>query len=144
MKYKIINITKKKEYKKYLYKCLAPMPYRRYRNRYEYLQKAIPNGFCKKILEYRDDIIGQIEYSPAEVSGLPISGDGIFVMNCIWVLRKAKGHNFGRILLNNAIQSINKENTIGIATLALENHPSPWLKKNQIENWVLKRLILSR
>lgn len=109
------------------------MPYRKYRNRYEYLQRVITNGFCKKILEYRGDIIGQIEYLPAEVSEPPISGDGIFVMNCIWVLRKAKGHNFGRILLNNAIQSINKENAIGIATIALKNHPSPWLKKNQIE-----------
>jgi GNAT superfamily N-acetyltransferase len=130
---KIINIIGREKYEKFLYKCLSPMPYRKYRRREEYLRGSIPGGFCKKILEWEGEIVGQIEYAPCRYSGLPIEGEGIFVMNCIWVLRKAKGHNLGKLLLEDAISSIKKENAEGFATIALENHPSPWLKVKQLE-----------
>jgi ribosomal protein S18 acetylase RimI-like enzyme len=130
---KIIDITGKKEYEKYLYKCLAPMPCRKYRKRHEYLQNAIPNGFHKKIIELNGDIVGQIEYAPAEVSGLPIYGNGIFVMNCIWILRRAKRCNLGKMLLDDVILSCKKESAEGLATIGLENYPSPWLKRDQME-----------
>ena len=133
MAFKIIDITKKKEYEKYLYKCLAPMPYRKYRKRHEYLQNAIPKGFHKKIVELNGEIVGQIEYSPSEVSALPISGNDIFVMNCIWILRRAKGRNLGKVLLDEVILSSKKENAKGLATIGLKNHPSPWLKRDQME-----------
>lgn len=140
MQLKIIDITKKKEYEKYLYKCLAPMPFRKYKNRQEYLKKAIPVGFHKNILEFNGKIVGQIEYAPAGASGLPIFGKNLFVMNCIWVLRKAKGNNFGRILLEDAISTIRKNGANGIATIALENHPSPWLKIRRIEKLGFKAI----
>jgi len=129
----IFDIAYNKEYEKYLYRCLAPMPYRKYKKRDDYLKNAIPNGFHKKLLEVDGEIVGQIEYSLAELSGFPISGEGIYVMNCIWILRKVKGNNLGKLLLNNAISSLEKENAEGIATLGLENHPSPWLKRDRIE-----------
>ena len=92
----IIDITEKSEYEKYLYRCLAPMPFRKYKKRQNYLEVAIPKGFHKKLLIFGGGVVGQIEYAPAEVSGYPIIGDNVIVMNCIWVLRKAKGHNFGK------------------------------------------------
>jgi len=129
----IIDITEGEKYEKYLYKCLCPMPYRKYRSRDAYLHTAIPKGFRKKILVWNRDIVGTIEYAPAEFSGLPILGSNIYVMNCIWVLRRAKGHNFGKALISNIIQEIQTVNAKGLATIALENYPSPWLKKEQIE-----------
>jgi hypothetical protein len=93
---KIVDITEVGKYSKYLYKCLAPMPFRRYSNRQEYLQKAIPKGFHKKILILNREVVGAIEYAPAETSGYPITGHDVIVMNCVWVLRKARGHNFGK------------------------------------------------
>jgi len=129
----ITEITENKKYEKYLYKCLAPMPYRKYKKRYEYLQATVSKGFQKKILIWNKEIVGTIEYAPAEFSGLPILGSNIYVMNCIWVLRRAKGHNFGRALINDIIQEIQTMNAKGLATIALENYPSPWLKKEQIE-----------
>ncbi|TET90553.1 MAG: hypothetical protein E3J35_05610 [Methanomassiliicoccales archaeon] len=107
------------------------MPSRKYRRRAQYLERAVPKGFRKKIMFLKGDAIGQIEYAPAEASGLPISGNGIIVMNCIWVLRRAKGHNLGRTLLADSIHR--ERNATGFATIALENHPSPWMKKDQIE-----------
>jgi len=128
---KIVDITRMDEYQKYLYKCLAPMPFRKYSNREEYLKKAIPKGFHKKLLVFDGEIVGQIEYSPAGVSGYPITGDNIIVMNCIWVLRKAKRHNFGRLLLEDMMKSERK--AAGFCTIALENHWSPWFEKWQME-----------
>jgi hypothetical protein len=133
----ILDITKNSKYKKYLYKCLAPMPFRKYKKRHKYLETAIPKGFHKKLLLLSGEIVGQIEYAPAETSGYPIEGD-IIVMNCIWVLRKAKGHNFGKQLLYSMIES--EKNVTGFATIALENHWSPWFKKEQIESLGFKPL----
>ena len=129
MQPKIIDITTNKQYEKYLDDCL-PIRFRKFMD--EYLKDPIPNGLHKKILIWNNGVVGQIEYSPAEVSSLPIKGDRVFVLNCIWVLRRAKGNNFGRILLGDTIRSI-KDKAFGLATIALENHPSNWLKKWHLE-----------
>lgn len=135
---KIIDIVENKEYERYFYKCLAPHPYRPYRRRREYLEWAIPRGFRKKILIFNGDVVGQIQYAPAEASGYPMKGRRVVVLNCIWVLRRAKGHNFGKTLLDAVIER--EPNAIGIATIALENHYSPWFKKWQMEKLGLESL----
>lgn len=104
-KAEIIDIFEDIRYERYLYRCLAPMPFRKHRKRREYLEAVIPKGFHKKLLIFDGGIVGQIEYAPAEVCGYPITGADIIVMNCIWVLRKAKGHNFGRQLLADMTES---------------------------------------
>lgn len=128
---KVVDITENSEYERYLYKCLAPLPFRKYRRRREYLEATIPKGFHKKLLILSGEIVGQIEYAPAETSGYPIMGDSVIVMNCIWVLRKAKGRNLGKQLLADMMKSEKK--AVGFATIALEDHWSPWLRKEQME-----------
>jgi hypothetical protein len=128
---KITDITQNAKYEKQLYKCLAPMPFGRYSNRREYLQKAVSKGFHKKLLILNGEVVGQIEYAPAEISGYPITGDGVIVMNCVWVLRKARSHNFGKMLVEDMVKS--EKDAAGFATIALEGHWSPWFKKSQIE-----------
>ena len=127
----ILDITGSEEYEAYLYRCLAPMPFRRYRKRRQYLEEVIPQGFHKAILIFRGDVVGQIEYAPAPASGLPISGGDVVVMNCIWVLRRAKGHRFGRLLLDYMMES--EREAAGFSTIALEGHPSGWLKRWQMK-----------
>jgi hypothetical protein len=56
------------------------------------------------------------------------------------VLRKAKGRNFGKQLLKDIIG--NKKDADGFATIALENHKSPWFKEWQMENLGFKSLDL--
>ncbi len=107
------------------------MPFRKYRRRLHYLEASIPRGFHKKIALLDGDIVGQIEHAPAEASGLPISGDRVVVMNCIWVLRRAKGHNLGRTLLENSIHE--QKDAAGFATIGLEGHFTPWMKRDQME-----------
>jgi hypothetical protein len=96
---RIVDITRMRSYEKYLNTCLVGLPSKSYRKRSEYLEKSIPNGFHKKLLIHKKEVVGQIEYSPSEVSYYPIKGENLIVMNCIWVLRKGKGHDFGRQLL---------------------------------------------
>ena len=126
----ILDIAQNGEYQGYLYKCLTG-PLRKYRKRSEYLESAIPKGFHKKLLILKGDVVGAIEYAPTEGSGLPIAGDNVIVMNCIWVLRRAKGYNFGKQLLANMMES--EKRAVGYATVALENHWSPWIRKGQME-----------
>lgn len=127
----MVDITDSSEYEKYLYRCLAPMPFRKYRRRQKYLEAAVPKGFHKKLLIFNKEVVGQIEYAPAEVSSYPIKGENIIVMNCIWVLRRAKGHNLGKLLLTDMIESEN--DAAGFATIGLVNHWSGWLKKEHME-----------
>lgn len=135
---KIIDITHGGEYEEYLYRCLTGYPPRRYKRRAEYFKHAIPKGFHKKLLIFNDKVVGQIEYTPPESSYYPITGDNIVVMNCIWVLRRAKGHNLGKQLLENMIES--EEDADGFATVALESHWSPWFRKREIEKLGFKSL----
>jgi len=135
---RIIDITKNTDYEKHLYRCLAPMPFRKFRGRQEYLEKAIPKGFHKKLLFFNSAVVGMIEYAPAEVSAYPIHGERTIVMNCIWVLRKAKGHDFGKLLLEDMVRS--EEDAASFATIALENHFTPWFKKWQMEKLGFKPL----
>jgi hypothetical protein len=128
---RIVDITKSVEHKKFLYKCIVGPPSRRSKKRINYLEHAIPKGFHKKLLLLDNQVIGQIEYSPATASYYPIIGGNVTVLNCIWVLRKAAGHGFGELLLEDMIAS--EKAASGFATIALENHWSPWFKKEQIE-----------
>lgn len=135
---KIIDITEGGEYEKYLHRCLVGPPSKRYKKRIEYLKKSIPKGFRKKLLILNGEVVGQIEYSPPEVSYYPIIGDNVIVMNCIWVLRKAKGHYFGQMLLEDMTKS--ERDASGFATIALKDHWSPWFKKWQMEKLGFKPL----
>ena len=135
---KIIDITEDGEYEECLHRCLTNYPPRRYKRRIEYMKKAIPKGFRKKLLIFNNEVVGEIEYSPQEASYYPITGDNIIVLNCIWVLRRANGHNFGKQLLENMAKS--EKAATGFATIALENHWSPWFRKWQMEKLGFKSL----
>ena len=127
----IVDVVHRPEFERYLWKCISPMPYRRYRKRSEYLERAIPGGLRKEILLLNGDAVGQIEYAPAEASGYPIRGRDIWVMNCIWVLRRAGGRRLGKLLMERMLRGIGEAG--GVATIALEGHHSPWMKLWQME-----------
>ncbi|MCW4019611.1 MAG: hypothetical protein NWF14_00050 [Candidatus Bathyarchaeota archaeon] len=128
----IVDVTFGGGYEGFPHRCLTPMTFRKYRRRHEYLEAAIPQSFRKKILVWKGEVVGQIEYAPPNASYYPIQGKAIIVMNCIWVLRKAKGHRFGTLLLKETLKD--EKGISGVATIGLEGHWSPWLKKDQLKN----------
>lgn len=136
---KIIDVTNNPDFKKFLYTCLfhvrkesPPYDYSaKFKERHDYLEFAIPRGYHMKMLFWKGDHVGMIEYAPVEASGLPIIGKDIVVMNCIWVQRKAKGHNFGNKLLEE--MKLNEKQATGFATIGLENYWMIWMQKTQME-----------
>jgi GNAT superfamily N-acetyltransferase len=134
----IIDVTCDPKYERFLYRCIfhskkSPTnpPYTKYKLRREYLESAIPGGFRKKVLFFKGDHVGMIEYAPAEVSGYPITGDGVIVMNCIWVHTKAQRNNFGKRLLAEVIND--NKNASGFATIGLKNHWMRWVARAEME-----------
>ena len=141
-KVKIVDVTRDSRYETLLYRCLAPAPFRKYGQRRKYLEEAVPRGFRKKILFYDCDAVGQIEYGPLEASYYPIRGRNIIVMNCIWVLRKAKGHRFGTRLMREMMED--EKDAAGFATIGLEGHWGPWLKVDQLKKLGFKSIDVFR
>jgi GNAT superfamily N-acetyltransferase len=137
----IIDATSDPKYEQYLYWCVMhrrakwiPMEERPgYENffRYKYLKDAVPKGFHFKVLFEDGDYVAMIEYAPAEVSGYPITGKGVIVMNCLWVLRPFRGQGYARVLVHEMING--EKNASGFATIGLEKHWKVWLKKEQME-----------
>lgn len=135
----IVDVTDNHDFERFLYRCIfhsrfdtpTNAPYSKHEDRRKYLESAIPQGFHMKIMFYKGDHIGMIEYAPAKASGLPIVGYNVIVMNCIWVHKKAQGHNFGKKLLREMIES--EKQVVGFATLALEDYWMRWMSKNEME-----------
>ena len=134
----VVDITSESEYESYLCRCLGGPPSKHYRKRMEYLEQAIPKGFHKKLLVFNGEVVGTIEYAPSNVSYYPIIGDNLVVMNCIWVHRKAKGHNFGKRLIEEMLQS--EKQATGFATIGLENYWMIWMQKIQMESLGFKSI----
>lgn len=141
---RIVDVTENPEYERFLYRCLFHSRRNTYGNHFRsrrnafsnhrrvYLECAIPKGFHKKILIFEGDQVGTIEYAPPEASGLPIIGDNVIVMNCIWVHRRAKGHSIGKQLVKVMIES--EKGASGFATIALENYWGAYFKKSEMES----------
>lgn len=140
--FQIVDVTENPEYERFLYSCLFHSRKEKYerqfhsktqafiKQRHEYLQSAIQKGFHKKILFFRGEAVGTIEYSPPEGSGLPILGDHAIVMNCIWVQRRGRGHNFGKKLLDDMKKS--EQGASGFVTIGLENYWGGYFKRSEI------------
>jgi hypothetical protein len=94
-------------------------------HRKNYLRLAEENGLKKLLLLYDDQLAGQIEFAPPEAAGLPIQGNGVTVINCLWVLDAYAGLEGGRRLL--AACAEDNPNTKSLATVAFSPSSLQWL-----------------
>jgi GNAT superfamily N-acetyltransferase len=128
-----VDVVSDLEYSEHLYGCLPRFTRMRLRRkRLAYVEDAKERGLGKEVIFKEGEPVGMIEYAPAEVSAYSIRGPGTWVMNCIWVLRRVKGHRYGRMLFSHMLERA--RGVAGIATIALEDHPSPWLKLRHMEH----------
>lgn len=140
-KIEIIDATDGPKYEQFLYWCIMhrrakwiPVKERPgYENflRYRYLKAATPKGFHFKVLFQNGDYVAMIEYAPAEFSGYPIKGEGVIVMNCIWVLKPFRGQGYARMLVQEMMNG--EKEASGFATIGLESHWTVCLKKVEME-----------
>lgn len=135
----IVDVTDDPKYRRLQIGCLfhekrqAPLQQlcQSEKERVAYLRAAIPRGLRTKILFSRGDQVGMIEYGPPDAAGLPILGENIVVMNCIWVHRRVQGQHFGRLLMNDMKAS--EPRAAGFATFGLENYWMMWMRKGMME-----------
>ncbi|KPJ73964.1 hypothetical protein AMJ52_02385 [candidate division TA06 bacterium DG_78] len=143
---KIVDIIHKPRYQRLLVRCIFHVKkeiplirvYQRNSERVAYLKSAIRQGFHMKILFWKGNHVGMIEYGPPKAAALPITGKNIIVMNCIWVHAKAQGNNFGKLLMNDMINS--EKHASGFATIGLENYWMMWLQKQHMEKLGFKSI----
>ncbi len=129
---KIVDVVQSQEHEKHLYTCLDSFTRaRRYKKRVRYLEDAVEKGLRKEIILMDGDAVGMIEYAPAEASAYPIRGAGVWVMNCVWVLRRAKGRGLGKKLMRRMLETYGSE--ASRVPRPLEGHHSPWLRLGHME-----------
>ncbi|RLE80436.1 MAG: hypothetical protein DRJ51_05835 [Thermoprotei archaeon] len=52
----IVDIARNSRYEVYIYKCLAPMPFRRCKSRSEYLEEVTPRVFARNSWSSGEDV----------------------------------------------------------------------------------------
>ncbi len=95
-----------------------------------YLRLAWPRGLNKVLLLHDEQIAGQIEYAPPESSGLPVTGVGVTVVHCVWVLDAFTGLEGARRLLSACAVASMAQSLVTVAY----NHTLPWMPAGFFEN----------
>ncbi|MGQ9778437.1 MAG: GNAT family N-acetyltransferase [Bacillota bacterium] len=67
--------------------------------------------------------VGRIEMMPIEAAPLPLEGDGLWVVRCLWVLEKAQGLGIARSLMNLGLDAA--QGSKGVAVLTYPNWMPP-------------------
>jgi hypothetical protein len=132
-RFSVVDAVRSPGHEEHLYGCLPPFTRsRRYRKRLRYVEEAAPRGLRKMVVLSGGDAVGQIEYAPAAASAYPVIDADVWVMNCVWVLSRAKGHGLGKELVRGMLDAIGEAS--GVATIGLSGHWSPWLRRGHMEH----------
>jgi len=67
--------------------------------------------------------VGRIEVMPIEAAPVPLEGEGIWVIRCLWVLEKAQGLGIARTLMNLGLEAA--KGSKGVAVLTYPNWMPP-------------------
>jgi len=100
--------------------------------RRDYLRRARGMGLRKLLLLHHDleEVAGQIEFGPPEAAGIPIDGESLTVINCIWVLDTYSRLGGGQLLL---AACADRTATESLATVAF-NTTLPFLSRRYFEH----------
>ena len=67
-----------------------------------------------------------IEYAPLETAWVPIMGDNYLYVYCLWVSGDAKGHGYGKALMDHCIADAKERGKSGVCMLGAQKQKS-WL-----------------
>lgn len=122
--FRVVEAGSSQEHTGQLVRCLAPEqialddPVR-----LSYLRKARDRGLQKLLLFYGEQLAGQVEFATVQGSGLPILGEEVAVINCIWVLDAFTGLSGARHLL---AACSDRTRAQSLVTVAYNDH-LPWM-----------------
>jgi len=104
-----------------------------YRRKLDWLQARFAEGLRMKILRQGKRLHGFIEYFPGEYSWRAVDAAGYLVIQCLWVVGKAKSLGYGVRLLQACLEDARAHGLNGVVMVASDG---PWLasKKFFINN----------
>ncbi|MCK5800168.1 MAG: hypothetical protein KAI47_23420 [Deltaproteobacteria bacterium] len=126
--YEVVDAIESPDYAETVARCFAPKqialgdP-----TRTDYLRRAHHRGLHKLLLRHEGEVIGQVEYAPPESAALPISGERVVVLHCLWVKDAFAGLDAGRQLLIAAAEANPEADSL--ATVAY-NSELAWLPRS--------------
>ena len=128
--FRIVEATSESSYADFLVTCFLPdeMPPGD-PVRSDYLRRAGQCGLRKLLLLNDDEVAGQLEFAPPGVCGLPIEGEELAVIHCLWVTDAFTGLGGGQLLLASCAEISGAQ---GLATIGY-NTSLPWLPKSFFE-----------
>lgn len=71
-----------------------------------------------------------IEYAPLETAWIPVTGEGYLHIYCLWVAGSYKGNNYGKELMEYAINDAKKQNKNGLCTITSKKK-KPYLSEKK-------------
>ena len=77
--------------------------------------------------------VGRIEIMPIEAAPVPLKGDGLWVIRCMWVLDRAKGLGIAGSLMRLALDAA--EGSKGVAVLTYPGWMPPAFFESTLSGW---------
>lgn len=72
--------------------------------------------------------VGRAEVMPIDLAPLPLEGEDLHVIRCLWVVKEAEGKGYARALMERALDAAQGAKGVAIVTYPGWNHiPSPFL-----------------
>lgn len=128
--FRIVEATSDSRYAEFLFTCfMSSGKGRKDPTRADYLRRAGRRGLRKLLLLHEEEIAGQLEFAPPAMSGLPIEGEKLAVVHCLWVIDAYTGLGGSRLLLASCAELSGAQ---GLATIAY-NTSLPWLPRSFFE-----------
>lgn len=100
----VVDAFSDEKYRETATYCFAPEIVRRDEaTRLNYLAQAKGRGLKKLLIIHENGIAGQIEFAPPTISALPIEGEDLMVIHCLWVTDAFTGLGAARHLLASCV-----------------------------------------
>ena len=90
----------------------------------QWLAERLREGHVFRKLNAKATVL--IEYAPLETAWVPIMGDNYIYIYCLWVSGSAKGHGYGRALMEYCIEDARAKGKSGVCMLGAKKQKS-WL-----------------
>lgn len=86
-----------------------------YHAKKEWLAEEFGRGYVFRRLDERAKVF--IEYGPAEHAWIPVTAPGYLMLGCFWVSGKYKGQGYGKALLQEVVETAEREGRSGLVTV---------------------------
>ena len=128
MKMKIITVDQNNLDKEHICCAISNNNDVQVKSKKAWLLEQFDHGLVFKKMDARGKCF--IEYMPLEQAWVPVSGDEMMYINCLWVSGKFQGQGYAKALLEECIQSCKDQGKKGIVILSAKKK-MPFIMEQQ-------------